>query len=381
VSRPTVLSIFGVKPFRIGSNESFAAELSRQLAGHGWTSVLCFLQSPPESVRRFLELPNVTLNVLENSVEPDIKTLIRFAGMLRRHKPRILHLHFTGFVGPYPWVARLCSVERIFITDHTSRPAGYEPRRAPFWKRSLTRLINLPVNRVMSVSEYGYRCMTTLDVLPKDRFQMIYNSIELSRVREDANLGARFRARHGIPADRGLVVQVSWIIPEKGIVDLLSAARILVARGANVHFALVGEGAYRAQYTQLAADWGLTDVVSWTGVAEDPFAEGVYAAADVVCQVSRWEEVFGWTIAEAMAHRKPLVGTRVGGIPELVRDGATGFLVERGDAAAIADRISRLLESPELRAKMGHAGRQDVETKFDLTKNVARLLDVYGITS
>ena len=96
---------------------------------------------------------------------------------------------------------------------------------------------------------------------------------------------------------------MSWIIPEKGIVDLLKAVQLLVSRGVKVHFALVGEGDYTEQYRTLAAEMGVADVVSWIGVAQDPFAEGVYAAADIVCQVSRWEEVSGgrspkrWRIA------------------------------------------------------------------------------------
>ncbi|HKY20059.1 MAG TPA: glycosyltransferase family 4 protein [Vicinamibacterales bacterium] len=370
-----------MKPFRIGSNESFARELSRQLGDRGWNSIQCFQDAPPDAVRQFLQLPNVTVQVFEDAPSSGLRPAAHLAKLLRQHRPQILHLHFTGFLGAFPWVARACSVGRVFITDQTSRPEGYTLRRAPFWKRSLTRVINQPVTRVMSVSQYGYDCMTALDVLPRDRFRMIYNSIELSRVRESEDLGARFRAKHGIPADRPLVVQVSWIIPEKGILDLLEAARLIASRGMKVHFAFVGDGSYRQQYAARAAEMGLTDFITWTGVAQDPFAEGVYAAADVVCQVSRWEEVFGWTIAEAMAHRKPLIGTRVGGIPELVTDGVTGFLVERGDAAAMAEKIALLVESPALRTQMGLAGRQQVELKFDLTKNVSRLLDIYGIGS
>jgi glycosyltransferase involved in cell wall biosynthesis len=75
---------------------------------------------------------------------------------------------------------------------------------------------------------------------------------------------------------------------------------------------------------------GLAAHITWTGLVQDPFAEGVYDVADIVCQLSEWEELFGWMIAEAMAYKKPIVATRVGGIPELVEDGVTGFLVERG---------------------------------------------------
>jgi glycosyltransferase involved in cell wall biosynthesis len=143
---------------------------------------------------------------------------------------------------------------------------------------------------------------------------------------------------------------------------------------------LVGEGAYREQYMRDAAAMGIADRVTWTGMVKDPFGEGVFAAADVVCQFSNWEEVFGWMIAEAMAHGKPVVATRVGGIPELITNSTSGFLVERNDTAAMSERILTLLADPELRARMGEAGREIVSEKFDLRKNVAQLISSYGIS-
>ena len=115
-------------------------------------------------------------------------------------------------------------------------------------------------------------------------------------------------------------------------------------------------------------------------MVDDPFGEGVFHAADVVCQLSRWEEVFGWMIAEAMAHGKPVVATRVGGIPELISDGVTGYLVGRADVAAMSDRILQLLGDPGLRARMGASGRDTVARKFDLRKNVSQLIGSYGIS-
>lgn len=377
---PTLVSVFGVKPHRIGGTETFARELSLQLGERGWKSVLCFLSEPTDEVRRFLDLPNLSFATLENSTNGRWNAASDLARLMRHYRPEILHLHYTGFLNFYSWIARLQSVKQVFFTDHHSRSAGYVPARAPFWKRLAARLINGPLTKVISVSNYGYECMTAFDLLPRNRFQMIYNGVDLSRVKTDPQRAVDFRRKHSIPPERAIVTQVSWIIPEKGITDFLETARLVTTRNRNVQFVLVGDGAYRDQYMKDAVALGLQDRITWTGMVEDPFGEGVFSAADVVCQFSRWEEVFGWMIAEAMAHGKPVVATRVGGIPELIADGGSGFLVDRGDTVAMSERILTLLGDRELRARMGQAGRETVSAKFDLRKNVAQLITAYGIS-
>lgn len=372
-----VLSVFGVEPLRIGGTETFARELSLQLRDRGWESILCFQSSPPDDVRQFLEAPNVTLEVLEDSIDLNWGAASGLWRIMRRHRPEILHLHFTGFLGIYPWLGRLASVKKVFFTDQTSRPEGYVPGPAAGWKKALVRLINLPLDKVTCVSNYGYKCITTLGVLPSDRYEMIYNSVDLTRVEPDSSRAAEFRRRYSIPDDRVVVVQVSWIIPEKGITDLLKAAQIVVSKNPAVHFVFVGEGAYRDQYTKDAEAMGIAGHITWTGLLKDPFGEGVYDVADILCQVSRWEEVFGWVIAEGMAYGKPVVGTRVGGIPEVVADRESGFIVDRGDASAIADRILALAEDPKLREEMGKAGAERVRSLFDLHPNVTKLIELY----
>ncbi|HEX6649236.1 MAG TPA: glycosyltransferase family 4 protein [Pyrinomonadaceae bacterium] len=376
---PTVVSVFGVEPIRIGGTETFARELSSQLDRRGWKSVLCFTSKPPEEVANFLHLPNVTLEVLKDSTHFNCTAAKQLASILRRYQADILHLHFTGFVGILPWLAQLASVKKVFFTDHASRQPDYVSARAPFWKRSLVRLINYPITKVVCVSMYGCESAKALDVLPADRYQLVYNGVDLTRVKGGSGLGAEFRRRFNISDNRKIVVQVSWIIPEKGIADLLQTAQLVVAKRPDTQFVIVGDGPYRQQFTKQANEMGLSDNVTWTGLMKDPFGEGVFDAADIVCQLSRWEEIFGWMIAEAMAFGKPVVATRVGGIPELIDDGQTGFLVDRGDTGAAAQRVLQLLDDGELRKQLGCAGRRKTDAKFNLQTNVGELVRVYGI--
>ena len=180
---PTLVSIFGVEPRRIGGTETFARELSLQLGKRGWQSVLCFLSEPTEEVRRFLDLPNISFDVYASASDSSLKTGKNLAMITRRYRPDVLHLHYVGFINLYSWIARLQSVKRVFFTDHHSRPAGYVLSRAPFWKRGIARFINGPLAKVICVSNYGHECMSSFGLLAKNRFQMIYNGVDLSRVK------------------------------------------------------------------------------------------------------------------------------------------------------------------------------------------------------
>jgi glycosyltransferase involved in cell wall biosynthesis len=207
----------------------------------------------------------------------------------------------------------------------------------------------------------------------------VYNAVDLTRDHDPA--AARgFRLRHGIPEDRLVVLQVSMIIPEKGVGDLLAAAALVVGKEPAAHFVFVGEGPERTSYVKAALEAGLGDHVTFTGPVLDPVSDGVFAAADVICQVSRWEEAFGWTIVEGMSFSKPVVATQVGGIPEIVQEGVTGYLVERGNVPQIAAGILSLLCDPDARDRMGRAARAAVERKFELRANVAELVRLYGIS-
>jgi len=370
-----IVSVFGVNPRRIGGGEVFARALSQRLAARNWQSVLVYQTLPEGDVRRFLELPNVVFDTLPDAWRFAAAPAAGLAAILKRHPADILHLYFTGFLSPYPWVARVRGVKKVFFTDQGSHPEGYVATRRPAWKRLAARALNLPMTGVICISDYNARCMRTRDTFDPSRVQRIYNSVDLAAAHGD---GAEFRRRHGVPPDAPTVVQASWMIPAKGITDLVEAARIVVDRIPTAHFLLAGEGEHRADYMAMARGLGLEKSMTWTGLVHNPVAEGLYRAADVVCQVSRWEEAFAWVIAEAMAASRPMVATRVGGIPELVHDGENGFLVPPRSPASIADRLIQLLGDAPLRARMGAAGRLAAERQFDLERNLDTLLRTYG---
>lgn len=377
--RKTVLSVIGLDPIRIGAAEVWFRELSKELEHHAYHSVLCFASEPSAEIRKFLAAPNVSFEVLKDSWKLEWRPTVEFLRLLRLYQPEIVHCHFTGFVSFYPWLARMCSVKKFFFTDQSSRPEGHIMRPAAWWKRGLVPIINYPLDYVYCASNYAYQCNVATRLLRRERYVLNYHGVDISRAAAGLDRADFFRRRYLLPEQRAVVVQVSWIIPEKGIHDLLRAARIVLSVKRDVQFVIVGGGDFRDEYEQLASALGISDHVTWTGLMQDPLSEGVYAAADVVCLMSRWEELFGLVIAEAMASGKPVVGTRVGGIPESIIDGETGFLVDRGDEVAMAEKILCLLDNRALRENMGEKARQSAAARFDHRKSVRRMTECYGL--
>ncbi|MBK9169036.1 MAG: glycosyltransferase family 4 protein [Bryobacterales bacterium] len=378
--RPTVLSLFNNVPQRAGGNESFARELSIQLGEQGWDSVLCFPEVPDNEIRGWFTSAGAVVETCPEAFASGPSCIAPLHRLLVRYRPRILHLHFMGFLDPHAWIGRLHGVRQIFFTDQGSRPEGHGGRRYPSWKRRAAWLISLPVTKCIPVSDYVLDCCLEQGILAADRVERIYNGVDRLRVVEqDPAAGAQFRQRLGIPRDRIVVMQMCWMIPEKGVSDLLAAAKLVCAACSGVHFVLAGDGPERSRYLEQAAALDLEEHVTFTGLVRDPFAEGAFAAADIVCLVSRWEEAFGWVIAEAMAHGRPVIGTDAGAIPSLVRHGETGLIVSRGRPDEIARAILELVRDSEARIRMGAAARADAAERFDLRNNVRRLLEIYGI--
>jgi len=191
---------------------------------------------------------------------------------------------------------------------------------------------------------------------------VIYNPVNLARF----DGGRSLRNEFGIGDTEVVVTFLGQVREIKGVADFISMARKVSEP--NARFLIAGEcrdpvkfpGSYSpADLQQLA---GGDDRIRYIGYRKD--VENVYQTTDIVVVPSRWQEPLGLINLEAGACRKPVVATRVGGIPEVVEDGINGYLVPPADVDTLATRVSELIADPMLRARMGEAGRQRVEQNF-----------------
>jgi glycosyltransferase involved in cell wall biosynthesis len=180
---------------------------------------------------------------------------------------------------------------------------------------------------------------------PRDRVHVVPNGVDTTRFRVLDRAAAREGL--GLPADGRILLAVARLDPIKGLDFLLDAVAALRAgaRGAGVSLHVVGEGPERRALEAAIARLGLGATVTLHGAAAPEALPLWYAAADVVCLTSHSEGCPN-VVTEALACGRPVVATAVGGVPDLVRGGENGFLLQTRDPVAAAEQLARALETP-----------------------------------
>lgn len=184
------------------------------------------------------------------------------------------------------------------------------------------------------------------------------------------------RARVTRSGDEVWVATVSALFPLKGNDTVLEAVRMASARDPRIKWLLAGDGPELGRLRAAAADMGLGGRVVFTGRYPGDIGE-VYRFADIFAFASK-QEGLPYVVSEAMSNALPVVATSVGGIPEQVSDGETGFLVPPGSPASMAEKISLLAGDPGLRCRMGEAGRRKAGEMFSETAMRAALSASWG---
>jgi glycosyltransferase involved in cell wall biosynthesis len=168
------------------------------------------------------------------------------------------------------------------------------------------------------------------------------------------------------------ICYVGRLSKEKGVSTLIEAMEGLP----DVHLKIIGDGPLRAELQERARSKNINNVSFLGHLASDQVKEEVRACRFAVCP-SEWYENNPRSVIEAFAMGKPVIGARIGGIPELVRDNETGLTFESGNARELASVISELVSSPERCAVMGKRARQWVEEELNPEKHYDRLMGIY----
>ncbi|MGP8321377.1 MAG: glycosyltransferase family 4 protein [Methanosarcinaceae archaeon] len=210
----------------------------------------------------------------------------------------------------------------------------------------------------------------------RDKIAVIPNGIEI----EDFDIPLskeECKMKLGLPLNKNMILFVGNLTPYKGPDVLVKAMSMITGEIPDVELVFVGSGGMRADLEELSKKLGVEKCVKFAGFVEERLKPLYYKAADVFCLPSTMStESFGIVNLEAMACRVPIVASKLGGIPDVVKDGEDGLLVLPKDSGSLADAIIYLLGNSDVRRNMGKNGRKKVEN-YSWEKVVGEVETVY----
>jgi glycosyltransferase involved in cell wall biosynthesis len=329
---------------------------------------LIFCQ-PGSGLERIAREAGLSTQAVSMRNDVSLRAVARLATAMRRFRPDLV----------------FCCNERAFRLAVPARKwAGKPPviyrngLTATFKNRSLNRLLFRDAARMIVISDPLREEMASYGWIPNERLQVIRNGIDTAGYQTDPAARQRVRAEVGTAPDAVVAAVLARVTEDKGQVETIEALASLASDYPKAELWIVGEGSLRPRLEDQARELGVTDRVKFLGFRTDIAA--VFQAVDIVVQASH-REGLGNTLLEAMASRKPILASSVGGIVDVVVPGETGELVPPYDSAAIAKALGPLLADPELRERYGEAGWRRVQEQFRLERETAdwcRLFEELG---
>ena len=232
---------------------------------------------------------------------------------------------------------------------------------------------NLVPHMIVTVSDYVRQSLIAQGVSSR-KVVAVATGVDLGRFDPDRVTGD-LRKEIGIGADRLVIGTVAILRVKKGHQVLLDAAPEVLSALPRAVLVFAGNGPQRRNIAARVEQLGIADRVHLLGLRDD--VPTVLKAFDVFV-LPTFEEALGTSFLEAMAMGKPVIGTRVGGVPEVVKDGVNGFLVPPRDARALAQAITKLLSDAQAVQAMGRAGRAFVESEFTVGRMCDRMFTLYS---
>jgi glycosyltransferase involved in cell wall biosynthesis len=327
-----------------------------------------------EAVRRGVAL--IPLAALVRAVRPlqDARALVSLVRIIRAERPDIVHTHTSkaGILGRL--AARLAGVRPIVHTPHGHVFYGHFGPSAARTFLALERCFARFTDRLVALTEGERRDYLALGVGSAETTCVIPSGVDLEAFAAAAAGAAAVKSSLGLDPGSQVVGFVGWLLPVKGPLNLLNAMAAVWERHPGAVLVFAGKGAQEAELRARARALGAGGRVQFLGWREDV---AVLLKGFDLLVLPSLNEGMGRVLVEAMAAGVPVVASRTGGIPDLVRHEETGLLVEPGDTAGLSAAVSRLLASPAEAGRLARAGRRHCR-RFGLDRMLEKLDDLYG---
>lgn len=305
----------------------------------------------------------------EREIRPwrDLITLIRLVRLLRKERPTIVHTHTSkaGLLGRF--AAILVGVPcRIHSVHGTIFKEFFSPWKSRIFI-GLEWLLGIKTQFFLADTDLIRQRMIALHIARPEQIKVLHLGLNLEPFRNLEPFQGFLRKLLKLSATTKIVGTVARLVPIKGIEFLLEAAARLLPKYPDLHFVITGDGELKKQLVDRAAQLGIAKHVTFLGFWKD--LRQIYADLDFLV-VPSLSEGCPIAVIEGMAAAKPIIGSAVGGIPDVISDGINGLLVPPKDPKSLAEAIIRCLSEKELSRRMGERARQDAFDRFTIAQSV-----------
>lgn len=299
----------------------------------------------------------------------DLKAIKGVRALIKKYNPDIVYAH-SSKAGAIARVADIGLKNRCVYNPHgwafnmrcsTKKKVMYtaiEKVAAPF------------CDKIICISDAEKQSALDKKICKEDKLQVIFNGVDIEAY-ENGVHGAVKRRELSIPENAFVVGMVGRVSPQKAPDVFVKMAKKVKDAVPNAHFIIVGNGNQEDEIRKYAADNGFADSLHITGWVDNPMS--YVELFDVACLLSRWEG-FGLALPEYMMAGKPIVASSVDAIPNIIRDGENGLLVEVDDDFGTSEAVLRIYQDAGLRDRLVAQGMEDVHNRF----NARRVSEEHG---
>ena len=325
---------------------------------------ICICLGNPKGTHyeRLVQEHQIPLHFLGKGDKADYGVYKKLDALFRRYRPQVVHTHLLGLNYAYPLMIKHRTPVRVY-TVHSLAGKDMGVRVGQITR---TLAFRYRIGKVVPVAIAEEVRHTIEQTYGYKNAPLIPNGIPTEEYAPNPERRTRWRAEHGIEPEALVITHVGRFVALKNHALLVNAFRRLKA-SMPLYLVLVGGGELENEVRQQVQALGLTERVKMLGIRAD--IPDILNASDIFVLCSRVEGN-PMSVQEAMASGLPVVGTRVGGIPELVEEGKSGLIVPSDDEPALADAIQSLIDQPELRLQMGQQALRRAQEQFDIRHTV-----------
>lgn len=349
-----------VQSLECGGLEKMVISLAERLNKKSSCASICCLDKTGELAQE-AEYKNIKVIAVRKKPGIDLPLVIKLAGIFRREKINVVHTHNLGPLFYGTLAARLSRVPVVINTRH-----GREA------KVSLKLLWAMNDN-IVAISHDARRRLLKFNRINEERIKVIYNGIDIKKFSEINS--AQNKKIFNFDSSALVIGTIARLAPEKDQFTLIDAFSEVSQKLDNTRLIIVGDGTLRKELESYCRKRNLANKILFLGFRQD--IPKILSIFDVFV-LSSITEGISLTLLEAMAASRPIVATNVGGNPEIIDNGVTGFLVPPKSPDRMAEAIIKILSDKELAGKMKLAGYKRVKEKFSLDRMTEAYNNLYN---